>query len=191
MSGGVEAEDGGHGAFACGDGLLHVLAAGADGADGVGEGEGSGGDVGGVFAEGVAGGEGGLDAAFGEDAGGGDGDGEDGGLRVLGELELVFGAFEDELGEGEAESFVGLVEDGASDGEVVVEIAAHADGLRTLAGKEEGWFIVLIVDDGKSTERLLFGWEKFERDEWARCRGRSLRPVRRRSGRRSRRGCGG
>ena len=35
------------------------LAAGADGADGVGEGEGAGGDVGGVLAEGVAGGEGG------------------------------------------------------------------------------------------------------------------------------------
>ena len=116
--GGVEAEDGGHGAFAGGDGLLHVAAAGADGADGVGEGEGSGGDVGGVFAEGVAGGEGGVDAAFGEDAGGGDGDGEDGGLGVLGELELVFGAFEDELGEREAEGFVGLVEDGAGDGEV-------------------------------------------------------------------------
>ncbi len=121
-----------------GDGLLHVAAAGADGADGVGEGEGSGGDVGGVFAEGMAGGEGGVDAVFGEDAGGGDGDGEDGGLGVLGELELVFGAFEDELGEGEAEGFVGLVEDGAGDGEVVVEIAAHADGLRALAGEEEG-----------------------------------------------------
>ena len=88
----------------------------------------------------MAGGEGGLDAAFGKHAGGGDGDGEDRGLRVLGELELVFGAFEDELGEREAEGFVGLVEDGAGGGEVVVEVAAHADGLRALAGKEEGWF---------------------------------------------------
>ena len=60
MSVGVEAEDRGHCAFSGGDGLLHVSAAGADGADGVGEGEGSGGDVGGVFAEGVAGGEGGV-----------------------------------------------------------------------------------------------------------------------------------
>ena len=124
--------------------MLHVLAAGANGADGVGEGEGSGHDVGGVFAEGMAGGEGGLDVALGEgfcqDAGGGDGEGEDRGLRVLGELELVFGAFEDELREGEAEGFVGLVEDGSSGGEVVVEVAAHAHGLRALTGKEKGWF---------------------------------------------------
>ena len=131
---GGEAEDGGHGSDAGGNGLLHELATGADGADGFGEGEGAGGDVGGVLAEGVAGGEGGAGDAFfcegfGKDAGGGYGDGEDGGLGVLGELELVFGAFEDEFGEGEAEGFVGLVEDGAGGGEVVVEIAAHADGL--------------------------------------------------------------
>ena len=123
-----------------GNGLLHVAAAAADGADGVGEGEGAGGDVGGVLAEGVAGGEGGGDALFGQDAGGGDGDGEDGGLGVLGELELVFGAFEDEFGEREAEGLIGLVEDGAGRGEVVVEVSAHADGLRALAGEEEGRF---------------------------------------------------
>ena len=137
---GGEAEDGGHRSFSGGDGLLHVAAAAADGADGVGEGEGSGGDVGGVLAEGVACGQGWDDSLFGEDARGGDRDGEDGGLGVLGELELVLGAFEDELGEGEAEGFVGLVEDGAGDGEVVVEIAAHAYGLRALSGEEEGWF---------------------------------------------------
>ncbi len=123
---GIEAEDGGHCAFACGDGLLHVLAAGANGADGVGEAEGSGGDVGGVFAKAVARGEGGLNAAFGEDSCGGDGDGQDRRLGMLGELELVFGALEDELREGEAEGFVGFVEDGASDGKVIVEVAAHS-----------------------------------------------------------------
>ena len=109
--------------------MLHVAASGADGADGVGEGEGAGGYVGGVLAEGVAGGEGGGDALFCEDAGGGDGDGEDRGLGVLGELEGFFGAFEDEFGEGEAEGFVGLLEDGSGGGEVVVEVAAHAYGL--------------------------------------------------------------
>jgi hypothetical protein len=46
-----------------------------------------------VFAKTVAGGEGGLEAAFGKHAGNGDRDGEDGRLRVLGEFELVFGAF--------------------------------------------------------------------------------------------------
>ena len=81
--------------------------------------------------------------SFGEDALGGDGDGEDGGLGVLGELELVFGAFEDEFGEGEAEGVVGLVEDGAGGGVVVVEVAAHAYGLGALSGEEECWFGLL------------------------------------------------
>jgi hypothetical protein len=135
-----EAEDGGHGAFAWRDGLLHVLATGADGADGVGEGESAGDDVGGVFAEGVACGQGWGDALFGQYTGGCYGDGEDGGLGVLGELELVFGTFEDEFGEGKAEGVVGLFEDGAGGGEVVVEVAAHAYGLRALAGEEESWF---------------------------------------------------
>jgi len=96
--------------------------------------------VGGVLAEGVAGGEGGGEAFFREDAGGGYGDGEDGGLGVLGELELVVGALEDEFGESEAEGFIGLFEDGSGGGEVVVEVAAHAYGLGALAGEEEGWF---------------------------------------------------
>ncbi len=113
----VEAEDGGHSALAGRDGGLHELAAGADGADGVGEGEGLGGDVGGVLAERVARGVGDGEIAgveFGlEDAEGGDGDGEDGGLGVLGELEGVFGAVEDDVGEGEVEGVVGLLEDGA------------------------------------------------------------------------------
>ena len=138
----VEAEDGGHCAFSGGDGGLHELAAGADGADGVGEGESVGGDVGGVLAEGVAGGVGdGEIAGFQlglEHAEGRDGDGEDGGLRVLGELEGVFGTVEDEVGEGETEGVVGLFEDGAGGGVSVVEGAAHAYGLRTLSGEEEG-----------------------------------------------------
>ncbi len=118
------------------------LAAGAHGAEGFGEGDGSGGDVGAVFAERVAGGEGGGEVReeLGEDAPGGDGDGEDGGLGVLGVLEGFGGAVEDEVGEGEAEGLVGLVEDGAGGGVGVVELAAHADGLGTLAGEEEGWF---------------------------------------------------
>ena len=139
---GGEAEDGGHGAKTGGDGGLHELAAGADGADGVGEGEGAGGDVGGVLAEGVAGGEGdgevaGLQLGL-EDAEDGDGGGEDRGLGVLGELELVLGALEDELGEGKAKGVVGFLEDGARGGGGVVEGSAHADDLGALAWEEEG-----------------------------------------------------
>ena len=63
----AEAEDGGHGALAGGDGLLHELAAEADGADGVGKVEGAGGDVGGILAERVAGGEGGGEVGQGSD----------------------------------------------------------------------------------------------------------------------------
>jgi len=95
----------------------------------------------GVLAEGVAGGEERRDAAgfeFGfEDAVSGDGDGEDGGLGVLGELEVFFGAFEDDPGEWELEGVVGFLEDGAGGGEGVVEGAAHAYGLGALAGEEE------------------------------------------------------
>ena len=54
--------------------MLHVAASGADGADGVGEGEGSGGDVSGIFAKGMACGDDWLDVALGEDSGCGDGE---------------------------------------------------------------------------------------------------------------------
>ena len=94
---GAEAEDGGHGALTCRDGFLHEAAAMADGADRVGKGDGAGGDIGGVLAEGVAGGPLRRDSFFREDAQGGDGDGADGGLLKFGELELIFGAFEAEL----------------------------------------------------------------------------------------------
>ena len=112
----AEAEDGGHGALAGGNGFLHEAAAMADGAHGVGEGDGASGDVGGVFAEGVAGDEGGRNSIFREDAQGGDGDGTDGGLLKFGEFELVFGAFKAEFGDGEAEGFVGFFEGAARDG---------------------------------------------------------------------------
>ena len=120
---------------------MHELAAGADGADGVGEGEGAGGDVGGVLAEAVAGGVGdgevaGFEFGF-ECAQGGDGDGEDGGLGVLGLFEGVFGAVEDDAGEGEVEGVVGFFEDGAGGRIGIVEGSAHAYGLGALAGEEE------------------------------------------------------
>jgi hypothetical protein len=67
----------------------------------------------------------------------GDGDGQDRGLGVLGELQLVFGPFEDNLGERKAERVIGLVKDRARGGRGVIERAAHADGLRALAGKEK------------------------------------------------------
>ncbi len=135
-----EFEEGGHGAESGGNGLLHVLAAVADEADGVGKVEGSGGDEGGVFAEAVAGDVIGGKAGFGEDGEGGGGDGEECGLGELGEFELVFGAFEAEAGEGVAESVIGGFEDVARGGVRIEEGLAHAYGLGTLAREEECGF---------------------------------------------------
>ncbi len=136
---GGEAEDGGHGTLSGRDGLLHEAATGADGAYGVGEGEGSGGNVGGVLAERVSCGDGGGDAVFCKDAGGGDRDGEDGGLSVLGELEGVFRSFEDDFRKGKAEGVVCFFKYGAGGGEGFNEGVSHAYGLGALTGKEEGW----------------------------------------------------
>ena len=79
-----------------------------------------------------------------QDGPGGDGDGEDGGLSVLGFLESFGGAFKDKVRKMEAESFISLLEDGFGGGEVFVELTAHANGLRTLAGEEEGWLDLAI-----------------------------------------------
>ena len=112
----VHAEDCGHRSDADGDGFLHVFSAIANSANGVGEGEGSGADVGGIFAEAVT-----CDVARFRDAGfehpkSGDRSGEDRRLCDLGEAELVFGALEAELRELVTECVVGFVESLAGDG---------------------------------------------------------------------------
>src|ERR1700692_27733 len=112
--GGREAHDGGPGANAGRDGFLHVGAALADQLDGIGKLQGTGGDQSGVFPKTVASYKIRSEAFFREDAMDGNGASEDGGLRVGGELELVLGAFEADFGDGETESFIGLVENGAS-----------------------------------------------------------------------------
>jgi len=146
--GGGEREDGGHCTLARGDGELHGAAAGLDGADGVGKAEGAGGDVGRPLAEGVPGGESGVNSGLGEDARNGDADGEDGRLGVFGEAELFLWAVEEDAAEGEAEGFIGLGEGGGGDGEGLGEGAAHADGLGALAGKEEGDLSVVHINLG-------------------------------------------
>jgi hypothetical protein len=85
----------------------------------------------------VASGEGGNDASLRKHARCGDRYGEDCRLRVFGQFKLVFGAFEDELRDWEAESGICLFKDQAGNGVIVEEVATHANGLRTLAGKEE------------------------------------------------------
>jgi len=119
---------------------LHGAATGLDGADGVGKAERSGGDVGGPLAEGVAGGQGRLDAVLGEDAPGGDADGENGRLGVFGEAQVFLRTFKDDFRERKAEGLIGFGKGLCGDGEASPEFAAHANGLRTLPRKKKGEF---------------------------------------------------
>ena len=125
----------GHCAVANGHGFLHVFAAIAHGADGVGERNCAGGNVRGIFSQAVPGDHCGLNAFFREHTPGRNRRGEDGGLRDLGEAELVFGSLEAEVGQFVAERRIGLLEGLAGDGEFRGEVLSHADGLRSLAGK--------------------------------------------------------
>ena len=63
---------------------------------------------------------------------------EDGRLADVGRLQGLGRAVEAERPEVEAEDLVGAVEQGAGRGQLAVELPAHADGLGTLAGEEEG-----------------------------------------------------
>jgi hypothetical protein len=125
----AERENGGHGTDAYGNSLLHVLAAIAHSANGIGKAYGSGGDVGGVFAERVAGNETGTNSGFGENAGGSDGDGEYGGLRNFGEAELLVGAFKAKLAEAVAERGVRFFKGAAGDDVIGGKFLAHPGGL--------------------------------------------------------------
>jgi len=58
-------------------------------------------------------------------------------VRVLGELELVLGAFERKAREGKAERVVGLFENAPCGGPAIRQRLAHARELRALAGKEK------------------------------------------------------
>ena len=68
------------------------------------------------------------------------GDGEQRGLGVFGQLELILGAFKAEAGDGEAERLVGLLKDAPRGGVGLGEGLAHAWGLRALARKEKSGF---------------------------------------------------
>ena len=130
-------EQGGHGADTGRNGLLHVLAAFADEADGVREAQTARGNERGVFAEAVAGDVIGGEAGFGEDGEGGNGDGEQRRLGIFSELELVFGACKAEAGEGETERIVRFFKDAPRGGVRIGKTLAHTHGLRALAREKE------------------------------------------------------
>ena len=91
----------------------------------------------GIFAQAVSGDESGLHAFFLQHSPGGDRSGQNGGLRDFRQTQLVFRTFKAQLRKLVAESFIGFFESLPGDGIFVGQFFAHADGLGSLAGKEE------------------------------------------------------
>ena len=135
----------------------------ADEPDGVGEGDDAGGDHGGVLAHRVAGGVGGLrggDAgrgpALAERGQEGDRDGDEGGLGVDGEVELLGRAVEGEAADRLAEGFVGFGHDGRGGRRGLDQGLAHADRLGSLAGEDErdSIHVLWLVSFGPGVRRV-------------------------------------
>ena len=107
-------------------GFLHVFAAIAHGAHGVGELQGPGGHVGGVLTKAVPGRKLLDHAFFLQHSCRGSAHREDGGLGNLRHLQLIVRAFTAELGEREAQGFIGFLEGVAGDGIERGQFFAHA-----------------------------------------------------------------
>ena len=69
-----------------------------------------------------------------------DRNGQQRGLGVLGELELVFRTFETQAGNREAQRLVGLLKNAPRGGVRLGKRLAHASGLRALAGEQKSSF---------------------------------------------------
>jgi hypothetical protein len=91
----------------------------------------------GVLAETVPSGKAGADAVFARRTPRGHAHSEDRGLGVLGEHQLIVWPFEAHRAERLTERVVGLLECLTADREALGERFAHADFLRTLAGKDK------------------------------------------------------
>ena len=137
-----EAEHGDHGAFADGDRLLHRLAAAAQQARGVGDGERPGGGEGGILPQRMAGDESadrcGFEAGLGlQHADNGERDRHEGGLRVFGEGEGFRRAVEDDTRKAQFKGVVDFLEDLPCSREGVMERLSHPDLLRPLTGERQ------------------------------------------------------
>ena len=134
----VEAEDGGHPARPLDAGGLHQAAPLAHQGQALREIEDPRRGQGRVLAQAVAGHRGGMEAAGGQQAGGGDAVHVDRRLGDLGLAEPLHGTLEADAGELEPEDAVGLLVELPDLGEAFPEIGPHAHELGSLARKEEG-----------------------------------------------------
>ena len=107
------------------------------GAHRIGKGERAGNDVRRPFAQRVPRGKRRRNAVLGEHARRRHAHRHDGRLRVLGQAQIFFRPFETELRKREAERRIGLGKGLSGDGKSFGELAAHANGLRTLPRKEK------------------------------------------------------
>ena len=108
----------------------------AHGAHRIGKAEGSGNDVGGVFAQGMAGDKAGGEAGLVQHARGGDGNGENRRLGDLRKPEFFLRPLEAELAERVSERLVGFFKNAAGGGMIMSEFLTHSSSLRALAGEE-------------------------------------------------------
>ncbi len=144
---GIEREHGGHGSLPRRNGLLHGAPASLHGAHRIGKGERARNDVRRPLAQRMPGGERRRNAVLGEDARCRHAHRHDGRLRVLGQAQIFFRPFETEARKREAERRIGLGKGLSGNGKSFGEIAAHANGLRTLPRKEKGDLVGHFSED--------------------------------------------
>ena len=136
-----QAEKRRHGPLSDRNGLLHGVAAGPEQFRRVADAEGARRAERGVFAKRMPGDHGDvpreIETACPQRPDDSHADGHQGGLGVRGQRQCLFRAFEHDGRQLLAERLVDLFEDRARFGKSVGEIAAHADGLATLTGKQE------------------------------------------------------
>jgi len=139
---GLRPDQRGHGAASNRNGALHGLAAQLQQAGRVGDRDRAGGAEGGIFAQRMAGDEAGaadVDAELDlQRAGGGQRNGHQGGLGVLGQRQLVLGPLAHQDRQLLAQRLVDLGIDLAGRGEGVGQGRAHADRLAALSGEQKG-----------------------------------------------------
>ena len=130
----VELEHGGHGGGGLLAALLHGVGAGDDQSQAILEAHGAGGDEGRELAQRVAAHHVGL-KGFAHILGQNDAVEEDGRLSDAGLLQVLRRAGEHEVGDAEADDFIGTLKHGTALVVAVVEILAHAHKLGSLAGE--------------------------------------------------------